>query len=218
MMAGFRPIWQKWKAAETAQRSPQSATGRLRLRCMSKSGTQGIRIISEMNFSVNGFGEAYLDPYGFIAGGLYDYVQGTASNGNEHGVATSRDGETQVGFHNLDFGPFGSDEIQLPIFALTDEDYEILVYEGMPGEEGSERIGELHYQKPSIGIPIQPETYRLKKRLKGITSICFVLHAKIHLKGFSFTRLEKAYEKLLAVESDHLYGDSFCRKEDRVTE
>lgn len=192
--------------------------GEFRLRCMSKSGTQGIRIISEMNFSVNGFGEAYLDPYGFIAGGLYDYVQGTASNGNEHGVATSRDGETQVGFHNLDFGPFGSDEIQLPIFALTDEDYEILVYEGMPGEEGSERIGELHYQKPSIWNTYQPETYRLKKRLKRITSICFVLHAKIHLKGFSFTRLEKAYEKLLAVESDHLYGDSFCRKEDRVTE
>lgn len=79
--------------------------GEFRLRCMSKSGTGEIRIISEMNFSVTGFGKAYLDPYGFIAGGLYDYVKGTATNGNEHGVATSRDGETQVGFHSLDFGP-----------------------------------------------------------------------------------------------------------------
>lgn len=192
--------------------------GEFRLRCMSRSGTKGIRIISEMNFSVSGFGKAYLDPYGFIAGGLYDYVQGTATNGNEHGVATSRDGETQVGFHNLDFGAFGSDEITLPIFALSDDDYEIQIYEGMPGEEGSERIGEFHYQKPSIWNVYQPETYRLKKRLKGVTSICFVLHDKVHLKGFSFTKLEKAYEKLSAVQSDSLYGDSFRMDADCVRE
>lgn len=190
--------------------------GEFRLRCMSKSGTGEIRIISEMNFSVTGFGKAYLDPYGFIAGGLYDYVKGTATNGNEHGVATSRDGETQVGFHSLDFGPFGSDEIELPIFALDSNDYEIQVYEGMPGEEGSELIGDLHYQKPSRWNVYQPETYRLKKRLKGVTSICFVLHAKIHLKGFSFTRQEKAYETLYAAQSDSLYGDSFRLEGDRV--
>ena len=192
--------------------------GEFRLRCMSKSGTADIRIISEMNFSVTGFGKAYLDPYGFIAGGLYDYVKGTATNGNEHGVATARDGETQVGFHFLDFGPFGSDEIVLPIFALDDNDYEIQVYEGMPGEQGSERIGDLHYQKPSRWNVYQPETYRLNKRLKGVTSICFVLHAKIHLKGFSFVRKEKAYEKLYAAQSDKLYGDSFRLEDQRVRE
>lgn len=192
--------------------------GEFRLRCMSKSGTADIRIISEMNFSVTGFGKAYLDPYGFIAGGLYDYVKGTATNGNEHGVATARDGETQVGFHFLDFGPFGSDEIVLPIFALDDNDYEIQVYEGMPGEQGSERIGDLHYQKPSRWNVYQPETYRLNKRLKGVTSICFVLHAKIHLKGFSFIRKEKAYEKLYAAQSDKLYGDSFRLEDQRVRE
>ena len=86
----------------------------------------------------------------------------------------------------------------------------------MPGEEGSELIGDLHYQKPSRWNVYQPETYRLKKRLKGVTSICFVLHAKIHLKGFSFTRQEKTYETLYAAQSDSLYGDSFRLEGDRV--
>lgn len=190
--------------------------GDLRLRCMSKSGTGDIRILSEMNFSINGFGKAYQDPYGFIAGGLYDYVKGTATNGNEHGVASARDGETQIGFHFLDFGPFGSDEIELPIFALDSEDYEFQVYEGMPGEPGSQLIGDLHYQKPSRWNVYQPETYRLNRRLKGVTSICFVFHAKVHLKGFSFTRQEKAWEKLYASESDSLYGDSFRMEDHRV--
>ena len=45
-------------------------------------------------------------------------------NGNEHGVATARDGESQVGFKNIDFGSYGSDEITVPIFALTDDPYE----------------------------------------------------------------------------------------------
>lgn len=216
--AGIPSALAKVESMGASARITAVSDGEFRLRCMSCSGTDGIRIISEMNFSVSGFGKAYLDPYGFIAGGLYDYVKGTATNGNEHGVATARGGETQVGFHNLDFGAFGSDEIHLPIFALSDDDYEILVYEGMPGEEGSECIGELHYQKPSVWNVYQPETYRLKRRLKGVTSICFVLHDKIHLKGFSFGKPEKAYEILKASENDRLYGDSFRMDGDCVRE
>ena len=49
-----------------------------------------------------------------------------------------------------------------------------------------------------------------------MTSICFVLHRKIHLKGFSFRRLEKAYELLHAGECSRVYGDSFRRAGDAV--
>lgn len=185
--------------------------GRFRLRCMSKSGTDHIRILSELDFEVTGIEKAWLDPYGFISGGLYDYSKGEPGNGNEHGVATARDGETQVGYHGIDFGDFGSDVITLPIFALDDKEYPIQIWEGMPGEEGSSMIGEVVYQKPSKWNVYQEETYRLNRRLAGITSICFVLHQKIHLKGFSFKRLAKAYEKLLASECSAIYGDSFER-------
>ena len=187
--------------------------GQFRLRCMSRSGRDKIRIISQLEFTVEGLGKAYLDPYGFIAGGLYDYSSGNIGNGNEHGFATARDGESQVGFHNLDFGSYGSDEIFLPVFALTDDPYEIQIYEGMPGEEGAQLIGDYLYQKVHIWNVYQPETYRLKKRLRGVTSICFVLKAKVHIKGFSFVKKNKAYETLFAGECDKIYGDSYQKEE-----
>ena len=124
--------------------------GRFRLRCMSRAGTEWIRVISELDFRAEGFGRRWLDPYGFIAGGLYDYSWGETGNGNEHGVATARDGETQVGFHGLDFGPFGSDLITLPIFCLDDDPCSIQIWEGMPGEEGSRLAADVIYQKPSV--------------------------------------------------------------------
>ena len=44
------------------------------------------------------------------------------------------------------------------------------------------------------------------------------MHQKIHIKGFSFTKLEKAWTKLTASESDGVYGDSFRVDGDAVRE
>ena len=98
--------------------------GNFRLRCMSKSGTEKVRIISVLEFVVDGLGKAFTNPYEFVSAGLYDYSKGEIGNGNEHGVATSRDGESRVGFQCLDFGDYGSDEITMQIFALTDDPYD----------------------------------------------------------------------------------------------
>lgn len=68
---------------------------------------------------------------------MYNYSKGEIGNGNEHGVATARDGESQVGFRNIDFGVYGSDEITVPVFALTDDPYEIEIYEGMRMKEAA---------------------------------------------------------------------------------
>ena len=192
--------------------------GQFRLRCMSRCGTDKIRVISQLEFMISGLGKAFHNPYEFITGGLYDYSKGELGNGNEHGVATARDGESQVGFHDIDFGPYGSDEITLPVFALSDEPYEIKIYEGMPGEPGATLVGDVIYQKPSIWNVYQEETYRLNKRLTGVTSICFVLEKKIHLKGFSFAKINRAWQKLLVSECDKIYGDSFIREAEVVRE
>jgi beta-galactosidase len=183
---------------------------------MSKSGTDKIRVLSRLEFAVEGLGKAYLDPYGFIAGSLYTSVKGEAGNGNERGVATGRDGETVVSYEGIDFGSFGSDEITIPVFALTDEAYPIRIWEGIPGEEGSSLLADVVYQKPSKWNVYQPETYRLCRRLKGITSLSFQVWQKVHIKGFSFTRLEKAWQVLRAAEADKVYGDSFVRTEHAV--
>lgn len=184
--------------------------GQFRLRCMSKCGTNHIRIISQMEFMITGLGTAFTNPYEFVSAGLYDYSKGSIGNGNEHGVATARDGESQVGFHDIDFGAYGSDEIRLPIFALTDDPYEIDIYEGMP-DEGGVSLGHFVYQMPKKWNVYQDAVYHLNKRLRGVTSLCFVFREKVHLKGFSFKKYNRAWQQIPAGECDHIYGDSFLR-------
>lgn len=182
--------------------------GHFRVRCMSRCGTEKIRIISSLVFEISGFGKAFTDPYEFVSAGQYQYSKGNIGNGNEHGVATARDGESQVGFRDIDFGSYGSDEITIPVFALTDDPYEILIYEKMP-DEGGELLGSFIYQKPSIWNVYQEETFHLPKRLCGITDLCFVLRAKVHIKGFWFRKYDRARQKLFAGECDRIYGDNF---------
>ena len=185
--------------------------GAFRLRCLSNAGTQKVRVISELNFTVTGLGKCWRNPYGFIPGAVYDYSQGELGNGNEHGVATARGDESQVGFRGIDFGPFGADTITLPIFAMDSDTCPLQIYEGMPGEPGSALVADVVYQKPHQWNVYQSETFRLNKRLKGVTSLCFVVRQKIHLKGFSFLKEEKAYARLTMADCTKVYGDSFTR-------
>lgn len=191
--------------------------GSFYLRCMSRSGTAGIRVISQLEFTVEGMGQAYRNPYELISGSLYTSYQGEVSNGNERGVATARDGETVVTFGNIDFGPVGSDEITMPVFALTSEEYPIRIYEGVPGEEGCQLLADVVYQKPSIWNTYQEETYLLAKRVTGINTISIAVHQKIHLKGFVFKKLQKAWLSLNAAEADSVYGDTFTKEEGAIT-
>ncbi|MDN4525074.1 glycoside hydrolase family 2 TIM barrel-domain containing protein [Fictibacillus fluitans] len=191
--------------------------GEFRVRCTSSNGTEKTKLISELEFSATGLGTAYKDPYKFISAGLYDYHRGEVTSGNERGVATSRDGETQVGFRDIDFGPHGSDTIVLPIFALSSEPYALQIWEGMPEEEGSELLADVIYQKESKWNVYQEETYHLSKKLRGITSLCFVLRQKVHIKGFSFEKTSRAYEQLFPNDCDSIYGDTFTKGETRIT-
>lgn len=190
--------------------------GGFRLRCMSKNGTQKIRLISQLEFRIEGLGEAFLNPYEFISGSLYSSVKGEAGNGNERGVATARDGETVVTYCDIDFGDIGSDEITVPVFALSDEEYPIQIWEGVPGEEGSELLAGVVYQKPSVWNTYQPETWKLNRRIRGISTISFQVHQKIHIKGFSFAKIERARIRLKAGEADAIYGDSFIKNGETV--
>ncbi len=183
--------------------------GDFRLRCMSKSGTEEIRLISQLEFTIEGLGQAYQNPYDFVSGSLYTSVIGEVGNGNERGVATAREGETVVSYGNIDFGEVGSDEITVPVFALTSEEYPIKIWEGIPGEEGSVLLADVIYQVPTKWNVYQPATWKLAKRLKGIATISFQVHQKIHIKGFSFTKYAKAWMPLMAKEADAIYGDSF---------
>jgi len=192
--------------------------GAFRVRCMSRNGTGRVRLISELEVVAEGIGTAFKNPYEFVSAGLYDEACGDIGNGNERGIATGRDGTSYVVYRNLDFGPDGSDTVTLPIFALNDEPHRIQIWEGVPGQEGSELVGDLVYQKPSIWNVYQPETYRLKRKLRGLTTISLAGDRKFHIKGFWFERQPRAFSENRAAECDHLYGDSYRITEEAVEE
>lgn len=189
--------------------------GEVYLRATCRNGYDHTRVISQQEISITGMGQPSLDPYGFIAGGLYDLSYGDIGSGNEQGVAFARDGESMAGYTQIDFGPVGSDEITLPIFALNAERYEIGVWLGNP-HEGGEKIDVLEYQKPSIWNVYQAQTYRLSRRLTGMQTLCFTMTEKVHIKGFSFTRQSRAWVPQSALEADSVYGDSFTRTQEGV--
>ncbi|MBO4414886.1 MAG: DUF4982 domain-containing protein [Lachnospiraceae bacterium] len=191
--------------------------GEFRLRCMTHNGTEKMQCISSLEFAAAGLGTAYHDPYDFIAGSLYTDHKGDVGNGNEKGVATPRGAEGYVGYENIDFGDFGSDEITIPIFTLDGNEYKIGIWEGRPGDEGSRLLLDARYCKPSIWNVYQPETYKLNRRVKGVTSIYFTTEAKIHIKGFSFTKPDKAFARVFATDNTRVYGDTFTVASDAVT-
>lgn len=190
--------------------------GEFRLRCMCRCGCENVRVISELEFSVEGVGEATLDPYNFVAGGLWSYGEGDIGVGNEHGVSTERGARSVVGFENINFGSYGSDEITISIFNLSDDPFDFELWDGIPGKEGSELLLNGHYHKKSIWNVYQPETYRLKRRMKGLCGLYLAAEDKVHIGGFSFTKLNKAYALLNAGECDAVYGDKFEKRTDRI--
>ncbi len=181
------------------------------LRASAGNGYPHARVISSLEITASGFGPVSLDPYGFIAASLCDVKIGDIGAGNEQGIAFAREGESAAGFTNVDFGPAGSDEITLPIFALNDELYRIKLWDGVPGQ-GGRLIAELPYQKKSVWNTYQAETWRLPEALRGRHTLSFSLDRKIHLKGFSFTRQSRATRYSAAGDADQLYGDSYIKE------
>ncbi|MBQ2953312.1 MAG: DUF4982 domain-containing protein [Clostridia bacterium] len=180
------------------------------LRAMCCNGYDHPRVISQQDITITGMGMPNLDPYGFVTGGLFTLHEGDIGNGNEQGVSFAREGYSMAGYANVDFGPVGSDEITLPIFALDSKLHEVTLWDGDP-REGGTVIAVLPYQKPSRWNVYQPETYTLPVRLTGVHTLCFSTTEKIHLKGFSFTRQSRAWLEQSALAADSVYGDSFTR-------
>ncbi|MBQ7776463.1 MAG: DUF4982 domain-containing protein [Lachnospiraceae bacterium] len=186
------------------------------VRCMSKSGTDKVEIISQVSFKAEGLGQASMDPYSFLSAGLYTDTIGTIGNGNEQGAAMDN-GPSAIIFEKLDFGDYGSDEITVPIFAVDGKPYAVEIWLGRPDEADSEKLLDTIYQKPSIWAVYQPDTWKLAKRIKGLATISIKMYDKVHIKGFSFTRFEKAFSKVDAIECSNIYGDSFTKEEKAIT-
>ena len=191
--------------------------GAFQVRCLSRSGSSRVRIISQLNFKAEGMGQAFVSPYEFVSAGLFSKTIGEIGNGNEKGIATARDGASGVVFENMDFGEYGSDELTIPVFALDSELHNIELWLGEPNEEGSRLFHILKYRKPSIWNVYQEDTWQLPERIKGVRTISIQLHEKVHIKGFVFKHYNKAFRPLYAAECNRVYGDTFTVEEQAVT-
>ncbi len=187
------------------------------LRCTCNNGKDCVSTISSLEYHITGLGFLYTNPYEFVSASLYRSFTGELSPGNERGVATARDSKTTVTFDHIDFGDYGSDIITLPIFELNSEPAVLTFREGNDSTDDSSILGIFTYYKPSIWNVYQEETFRLNRRLRGITSLTIELEHKVHIKGFVFKAIDKAYETLYATEADAVYGDSFRLEQGAVT-
>lgn len=191
--------------------------GSFYVRCSVKNEGTVASVLSVLEFTAQGLGAASVNPYEEVCGGLYSRGKGSLDEGIEKGVMFTGNGECMAAFDGLDFGDYGSDTVTLPIFSSDSDPIPIQIWERMPGEEGSELLGEFVYQKPSKWMVYQPETWQLKRRLKGSTTLCFVSRKRFQLRGFTFKKYNKALETLQASECSRIYGDTYRMEEDAVT-
>lgn len=183
--------------------------GQFKVRALSKSSTDDIRVISHQILRADGLGEAFKNPYKFVAGSVYSYAVGDVTNGNERGAATARAAETVLVYQGVDFGRRGSDNMTIPIFSLDYEKINIDIYDGEWGSDECEMLCQGVYNHKQIWNVYQEDTYQLSKRLTGVHTICFRTHEKIHIKGFYCNEFNPAYEIQKAVDALKIYGDSF---------
>jgi beta-galactosidase len=191
------------------------ADGEISVRCAVHNGKPHADFYSALPILITGKGECLLNPYAFVAGGLYNTSNVPMTNGNERGVATLRDGISHVGFAGLDFGAFGSDTVTFGLFPMSGAPFTFGIWEGMP-EEGGVCLLDACYDKGSAWNTYKDITYTLPKRLTGVTTLCLVFNQKVHIKGFIFTKPNKAYEPLTANRSDALYGDDYTVNGDYI--
>jgi len=191
------------------------------VRCSANNGREHPAIISVLEAKVTGMGDPFLNPYEFISAGLYNACNYEPGSGIDRGVATRRLDETHVGFKGVDFGSFGSDEITLWLFPMGGDPFDFEIWEGMPadrdpGAEQGKLFYTAHYDKGSIWNTYIEVTYKLPRRLKGVSTLCLVFRDKVHIKGFRFAKPDKAFSKLYAAENDLIYGDDFTVKDRSV--
>lgn len=190
--------------------------GEFRLRAEAFNGADSVKVISELYFAVNGMGAAFLDPFSYVSASLYSSFAGELTAGNEQGIATLRESETVITFEGVDFGRDGSDEITVDIFGLSDDPYDFEIWRGIPGEADSVLLADRPYHKKSIWNVYQPDTWQLSERLTGLCAISLRVYDKVHIKGFSFKKQERAWYDILAVSADSIYGDAFTKTTDSV--
>lgn len=203
---------------DTHMRILAFADGSFFVRCSVTNGRGCTVLYSMLEFKAEQIGTMNLDPYSFTVGSLYTYAEGEVANGNSHGAATASEGTTSITYGPFDFGTFGTDTVTIPIFETESQPVNLTFIEGKTKSKPGTILCTGRYDKKMIWDQYQEETFKLPKRLRGITTFTIqVTDRKLHIGGLTFHKLEKAWTTLAASDIDRIYGDAFCRADDAIT-
>ena len=183
--------------------------GRFNVKCYSRNGGEKVNVISMLGFEAEGLGSAFINPYEPISAALFSISSDEMGNASEHGIATPRHKESYIGFANVDFGSFGTDQVELNIFTHDQADFVVQLWSGKPYEPDSEIILDGIYNKPVIWDVYQGEKYKLNKRIKGVHDIYFLTREFLNIRDMVFTRPDKGLAQINAADNDKIYGDDF---------
>ncbi len=186
--------------------------GHFRLRCSCDNGKKQPEVISELEFTVSGMGQPYLDPYSFTPGCLYNYSAKPMDEVQNGGVNLRSDNNI-AGFTKVDFGKNGSDGFAVSIINWFSNDrFTFRLWDGIPRMTGSECLGEFIYCADFVWQTYIVNRYKLSKRITGVHDIYFEFDTewrRIDFGGFRFTPVLKAYEFIHAADHDVIHGDTF---------
>ncbi len=190
--------------------------GNFRLMCTASNGSDFPQVISEYEFEAEGFGKAGLDAYSLVYASLRSKESGDAElNLSFQGGVFTQGGRSYLRFDGVEFGDYGSDEITIPIFHW-DPKVPLEIWEGDP-DEGGELLLSCTYEHESVYNVYNTNTFKLPKRLRGTKTISIVTFNRISIQGFFFTRYDKAFCRIPAVECSSVTGDSFRQEADAIT-
>ena len=203
---------------DTHMRILAFADGSFFVRCSVTNGRGYTVLYSMLEFKAEQIGTMNLDPYSFTVGSLYSDSEGEIANGNAHGAATGSEGTTSITYGPFDFGLFGSDTVTIPIFETESRPVDLTFIEGKTKTQPGTVLCRGHYDKKMIWDTYQEESFKLPKRLTGVTTFTIqVTNRKLHIGGLSFKKLEKAWSPLSVTDIDRVYGDAFCKTDDAIT-
>ncbi len=190
--------------------------GCYKIRAVCRNGSEIPSVFSELTFENTGFGNSTTSPYLFVSASLYSFSN-YPLNIVERGAVSGIKQRTIIGFNNIDFGNYGSDEIILYCgHCGSSEPIPVELWLGNPDEDGT-FLQTLNFDYNGQWDNFAPQTFKLSSRLKDITSLSLVASTHIIVGGFEFVKQNKAYEQLSPADNDSIYGDDYNINGDEIT-
>ena len=191
--------------------------GRFKVLASCNNGKDHPEIISELNFTVSGIGEALKNPFSFMSASCYEISYAPLKIIERGSVAGVNRSKTLIGFKNLYFGKIKADLLRLHIGTTSYFD-EVLVEIHLRAADGNSSLNGIDgnfklletvsFPRNNLHYDYAPFDFRLSEKLSGKTDICFVVDRRCVFGGFEFIN-ERAFEKIHAGEKDEIYGDNY---------